>query len=363
MSTGTAVAPSQNGNGEKKPSQLSTIKDALNHPKFKEAIATALPKHMTAERFLRIATTATLRTPDLLNCTQPSLLNCLLQLSQYGLEPDGRHAHLIPYRNNKNNTTECTLIIDYKGLVALVLRSGMVASLHADVICDNDDFEYDKGFIVRHKIDFKQPRGKVYAVYCVCRLKDGTEKSEVMTRDDVESIRSRSKAGRSGPWVTDWNEMAKKTAFRRLSKWLPLSPEIHEAVNGDDDRLAESLPSNVIPGTAIRTDQSKSDQLAEMLASRGGNDLDTAGEESNDNPGSGEESQIEPEGLTQSTIIERLKARIEVAMDLDTLKEIDAAAGAIEDDDARQNIYARADKRRAEIKKMQGPNDGKLPGT
>jgi recombination protein RecT len=357
MSTGTAVAPSQNGNGEKKPSQLTTIKGALESPQFKEAIARALPKHMTAERFLRIAVTATLRTPKLMQCTQTSLLNCLLQLSQYGLEPDGRHAHLIPYG------TDCTLIIDYKGLVALVLRSGLVSTLHADVICENDDFEYDKGFIVRHKIDFKQPRGKVYAVYCVCRLKDGTEKSEVMTRDDVEAIRSRSKAGRSGPWVTDWNEMAKKTAFRRLSKWLPLSPEIRDAMDGDDDRLAESLPSNVIPGTAIRTDQSKSDQLAEMLASRGGNDLDTAGEESNDNPGSGEESQEQPEGLTQATIIERLKARIEVAMDLDTLKEIDAAAGAIEDDDTRQNIYARAGKRREEVKKMQGSTEGKLPGT
>lgn len=358
MSTGTAVAPI---NGEKKPSQLSTIKGALESPQFKEAIARALPKHMTAERFLRIAVTATLRTPDLLNCTQSSLLNCLLQLSQYGLEPDGRHAHLIPYRNNKAGTTECTLIIDYKGLVALVLRSGLVSTLHADVICDNDDFDYDKGFIVRHKIDFKQPRGKVYAVYCVCRLKDGTEKSEVMTRADVEAIRERSKSGQKGPWVSDWSEMAKKTVFRRLSKWLPLSPEIRDAMD-DDDRIAESLPPNVIPGTAVRTDQSKSDQLAEMLASRGSNDLDSAGEESNDNPVSGEESQVEPEGLTQATIIERLKARIEVATDLEALKAVDRDAEAIEDDDARTNIYARADKRRKEIDAL-NKKDGKLPGT
>jgi recombinational DNA repair protein RecT len=30
--------------------------------------------------------------------------------------------------------------------------------------------------------------------------------------------------------------MAKKTVFRRASKWLPLSPEIQEAIRADEDR-------------------------------------------------------------------------------------------------------------------------------
>ncbi len=29
--------------------------------------------------------------------------------------------------------------------------------------------------------------------------------------------------------MTDWNEMAKKTVFRRVSKWLPLSAEVLDA--------------------------------------------------------------------------------------------------------------------------------------
>lgn len=339
MSTGTAVSPS-NGNGQK--SQLSTIKGALESPQFRDAIAKALPTHMTADRFLRIAVTATLRTPKLMDCTQASLLNCLLQLSQFGLEPDGRHAHLIPYGK------DCTLIIDYKGLVSLVLRSGMVSTLHADLICENDDFEYDKGYIVRHRIDFKQPRGKVYAVYCVCRLKDGTEKSEVMTRDDVEAIRSRSKAGRSGPWVTDWNEMAKKTVFRRLSKWLPLSPEIRDAMDGDDDRVGEQLPSNVLMSTA--TTVSKSDQLAEMLASRGGNDLDTAGDEPSElsqvtDPVRGEESQVEPEPESAEALLER----ISLATTIEEVKAIDAAINKIANEKHRIELSAFADMKRREI--------------
>lgn len=210
-------------------SQPLTIRDHITGDKFKQAVAAALPKHLTPERFIRVALTAFTKTPKLMDCDQPSLFASLLTLSQLGLEPDGRRAHLIPYGKT------CQLIIDYKGLAELAMRSGAVSYLHADVVCENDLFEYDKGQLTTHKIDFKQPRGDVYAVYALCKFKDGGEKCEVMTRDEVEAIRKRSRAKDSGPWVTDWNEMAKKTVFRRLSKWLPLSPEFMDAIDNDAD--------------------------------------------------------------------------------------------------------------------------------
>lgn len=204
---------------------------------FREQVKMSLPAHLKPERFIRVALTAMTRTPDLAKCTQESFFKCLLDLSAAGLEPDGRRAHLIPYRNNKAGTTECTLIIDYKGLVELIMRSGLVSSIHADVVCDADVFEYNMGEITKHTINFREPRGKVYAAYATCRMKDGTSKTEVMTVEEIERIRKRSRAGQSGPWVTDWNEMAKKTVFRRLSKWLPLSAEFRDAVEKDDDVL------------------------------------------------------------------------------------------------------------------------------
>jgi recombinational DNA repair protein RecT len=56
-----------------------------------------------------------------------------------------------------------------------------------------------------------------------------------MAKEEVDAIRKRSRSGASGPWVTDYNEMSKKTVFRRLSKWLPLSPEVRDAAENDDD--------------------------------------------------------------------------------------------------------------------------------
>lgn len=223
-----------------------TLRDHLETHAFKEQVARALPRHLTPDRFIRVAATAIMRTPKLADCEQVSFFNALLSLSQFGLEPDGRRAHLIPFENRKRGVVECQLIIDYKGLAELAMRSGAVSNLHADVVRDGDLFDYNAGelkshvpWFLRRDADKPAAAGDVFAVYSRAKFKDGTDKCEVMSRDDVEAIRSRSRAGQSGPWVTDWDEMAKKTVFRRLSKWLPLSPEFRDAADAEDE---EPLP-------------------------------------------------------------------------------------------------------------------------
>jgi recombination protein RecT len=223
------------------------LRSLVASAQFKSAVAAALPIHLRPERFVRVALTALTKTPRLAECEQASFFDCLLTLSQLGLEPDGRLAHLIPFRNNRRNVTECTLIVDYKGLVALAIRSGRVANIHADKICEADEFVFDRGEIVRHRIDFKKPRGAAYAYYALVRFKDATEQAEVMTLDEISGIRKRSRAANDGPWVTDFDEMAKKTVFRRLTKWLELSPEYRDALDADSDALEEQRFEAALP--------------------------------------------------------------------------------------------------------------------
>jgi recombination protein RecT len=208
-----------------------TIREQISDEYFKQQIAVALPKHMTADRFVRVALTALLKTPKLLDCTKESVIECMLNCSALGLEPDGRRAHLIPYGN------KCTLIVDYKGIVELAKRSGDVAGVFAQTVCDKDDFSWENGEVT-HRIDWRQDRGAVYAVYATITFKDGSKQTDVMTRSEVEAIRQRSRAGSAGPWVTDWNEMAKKTVFRRASKWITLSPEVADALEKDGDNFS-----------------------------------------------------------------------------------------------------------------------------
>lgn len=127
-----------------------------------------------------------------------------MKCAELGIEPDGRRAYLIPYKN------DIQLIIDYKGIAELAMRSGMISNIHADKVCDNDDFEYNIGEITTHRIHFRRPRGEAYAYYSIVTFKDGTKKCEVMSKDEIDSIRKRSKSPNNGPWVTDYDEMAKK---------------------------------------------------------------------------------------------------------------------------------------------------------
>src|SRR3990167_7046690 len=148
-----------------KQSVALTLRDEIEGDAFKQAIAKCLPKHVAADRFVRMAIMAMTRTPKLRDCSKATVLQALMNLSQMGIEPDGRRAHLIPFQNRKTNTYDCQLIIDYKGLAELVMRSGVVSFLHADIVCENDKFRLDKGELKAHTIDFKRPRGKPYPAY------------------------------------------------------------------------------------------------------------------------------------------------------------------------------------------------------
>jgi recombination protein RecT len=178
----------------------------------------------------RVALTATMKNPDLLRCTPESLTNALLTCSQAGLEPDGRLAHLIPYGN------VVQVIFDYKGLVTLALRNG-AESVYSDKVCEFDQFDafVEDGIKkLNHKPNWKGNRGTATCYYAVCK-RAGEVDWEVMSMEEVEAIRDRSRAKASGPWKTDFDEMAKKTVLRRMSKRWDLLPEIRDVINADDD--------------------------------------------------------------------------------------------------------------------------------
>lgn len=225
------------------------LMEILKSDLFKEQVLAALPSLLTPERFLRVSQTTINKNDKLKKCDKLSFFNALLTCAQAGLEPDGRLAHLIPYENKKKGIVECQVIFDYKGLAVLIMRAGRTSYLHADVVCQNDEFDFNMGHITRHRINFKEPRGDVYAVYTVCKMKDGAEKHEVMSLEEVNKIRARSKSPNSGPWVTDYNEMAKKTCFRRMVKLIDWSPEIKNVIEADDKQSFEYIerrpPSNV----------------------------------------------------------------------------------------------------------------------
>lgn len=231
----------------KKPAK--ELADYFNSDNVKLEVAKVLPKHITPERVLRVALTSCLKSPQLAQAAahpigRASLFNALLTCSQAGLEVDGRNAHLVPFWSKDDACYKVQAIFDWKGLVALGLRGGM-KHIYADLVCDNDSFRTwveDGRKKLIHEIDWKVERGEPYLFYCVSINAQDVFDYEVMTMDQVLGIRDRSKAGKSGPWATDFLEMAKKTVIRRMSKRWDLLPEVQEAINADDDVIVTAAP-------------------------------------------------------------------------------------------------------------------------
>ena len=185
-------------------------------------LARALPRHLSPDRMTRIALTELRKVPKLLTCSPESFCGAIMACSQLGLEPGSAlgQIYLIPYGK------EVQVILGYKGMIELARRSGQIVSLSAHEVHENDLFEFEYGLTekLRHVPSLKD-RGQLVAVYAVAHFVGGGHQIEVMSKQDVDKVRARSKSGNSGPWVSDPTEMSKKTVVRRLFKYLPISIE------------------------------------------------------------------------------------------------------------------------------------------
>lgn len=217
-------------------------KDQLKYliDKNRAAIEAVIPRHLTRDRLLMIAQTAVTKTPKLLECYMPSVLKALIGATELGLEPNTPlgQAFLIPFKNRNANRMECQLIIGYQGLMDLARRSDRVGPISAYPVYANDDFSFQYGtdaFLKHIPILGEGVKGDIIAFYGVAELKDGFTQFEVMSRSDVDRImRGTPSKGEYGPWSDDYIEMGRKTAVRRLCKYLPRTPELAKATALDE---------------------------------------------------------------------------------------------------------------------------------
>ena len=207
---------------------------------MQDDIAKALPKVITPERFTRIALSALSNNPKLYECSKLSFLGALMNSAQLGLEPNTPlgQAYLIPYYNNKEKRLECQFQIGYKGLLDLAYRSGEMAMIQAYIVYENDTFEYELGLnpILKH-IPAPSNRGNMTYVYAMFKLKNGGQSFVVMSKDDVTNYAKRySKTYGAGPWQTDFEAMAKKTALKQLLKYAPIRSDFITDVEVKDGK-------------------------------------------------------------------------------------------------------------------------------
>jgi recombination protein RecT len=195
-------------------------------------LAQLIPVEMPSDKILKQAFFLIRRNPKLTDCTPDSFAAELLRAHSLQLDPLlPNMCWLIPRKG------VVTFQYGYLGLRMLAMRSGKYRAVFSHPIYEGDVFslEYISGEI-EHRPSITK-RGKLLCVYAVAISHDGYVDSELMSVEQVNEIRDRSdawKSGRSSPWKTDWNEMARKTVLKRLCKRLDLSSEAAQALAGED---------------------------------------------------------------------------------------------------------------------------------
>jgi len=201
-------------------------------------IKKALPSVITPERFTRMALSALNNTPKLQECSQISFLAAMMNAAQLGLEPNTPlgQAYLIPYKNK--GKLECQFQIGYKGMIDLVYRNEQVQTIQAQIVYENDFFEYELGLDSKliHRPALAD-RGEMLLVYALFKLKNGGHGFEVLSKDDVIKYAERYSKGITSeysPWKSNFEDMAKKTAIKRVLKFAPLKTDFLRAVATDE---------------------------------------------------------------------------------------------------------------------------------
>lgn len=213
-----------------KTNPIVEFRDAL--VKMTPELTNALPSHIKPERFQRVVMTVIQQSPELLQTDRRSLFASCLKCAADGLIPDGREAALVKYGDKTQ------YLPMFNGLQKRARNSGEIAGITAQVVYEGDEFiqtpdDFDKP--LHHRpAPLGTARGKPIGAYAMTKLKDGTVIAEVMDVAEIEKVRASSRSGKNGPWVTWWDQMAKKTVFKRLSKWLPMDADVDAMIEHDN---------------------------------------------------------------------------------------------------------------------------------
>lgn len=171
-----------------------------------------------------------------------SFLSAVSNVATIGLSlnPAAKEAYLVPRKG------KICLDPSYAGLIKLATDSGSILWVQANIVYANDSYtDNGAGEKPTHSHDpFSEERGDFRGVYCIAKTKEGDHLTTTMSAKEVYEIRDGSESvkkfglndSRSGPWVSHFEEMAKKTVIRRAFKTWTRSDKVEA-----ESRLAHAV--------------------------------------------------------------------------------------------------------------------------
>lgn len=241
------------------PARSRTVLDRIQDDTFRAEIAKALPNHVDPGSFVRHAATLVAQNPGLMTIarggpgTDPqSIVRGVMRAAALGLDLDPTlgQAWLVPRRDHGTHTA--VFQVGYQGWLELINRDGRVV-VEVKTVHQADGFEVRNGTgrCLKHTFDPWADRGPVLGWFAYATFPDGRDQWETLSVAEAEAHRDKHAPKKNGavvgPWKENFPEMAKKTAFLRLQKWLPKSTEVAQAIADDADARAVIGETSVVP--------------------------------------------------------------------------------------------------------------------
>lgn len=192
---------------------------------------------------------------------QASLHAAITNVAAIGtsLNPASKLAYLVPRKG------AVCLDISYMGLMDIAQQCGAIQWGQGAIVREKDVFELqgiDKE--PKHVYQpFSTERGKIIGVYVVVKTDGGDYLTHPMPMQKVEDIRNRSEAWKAYqkdktktcPWVTDEEEMIKKTCVKQAAKYWPRRERLDRAVHHLNTEGGEgiNLKPNTMPEEEFET--------------------------------------------------------------------------------------------------------------
>lgn len=241
---------------------LMAPKDAFNSPVVLDKLKSVVNGRET--QFVTSLLSIVNNNSHLAKATNTSVLNAAMKAATLDLpiDPNLGFAYIVPYGS------EAQFQLGYKGLIQLAQRSGQIVKLNAGEIYASqfkgynpltEDLEVDMTALPKSNEE-------VAGYFAFMRLSNGFEKTLFWTKDRVLAHGkkySRSFSGKSSPWQTDFDAMARKTVLKQLlSTYAPLSIEMQQAI------IDDNVDSNVQNGVKDVTPTETTETLESFLTDK-----------------------------------------------------------------------------------------------
>lgn len=220
-----------------------------------------------SQKFISSVVSAVQTNPELAKCTNSSILSAALIGHSLNLpqSPQIGMFYLVPYNNTKANTKEAVFQLSYRGYLQLAMRSGQYNKIGVSDIREGElksynpiteeyVFEAETNFDAREKLP-------IVGYYAYFIMSNGYKKELYWSKDQMEAHAKKysvsyRKGWSSSFWVSNFDDMAKKTMLRQLiSKWGIMSTELETGYNNDmavqdengNPQYVDNVPDPPIP--------------------------------------------------------------------------------------------------------------------